>query len=609
MAALLLLAMIPAALAEGEIDITIKKVANDTAAHTYGAYQIFAGVSNASGSDPVDPKLQDVTWGADIGAANASAFITALKAAFTSNATIAALNTDDTAGVVAGAISTLNADPYAKDDENAKALAAFFGTYFTGDPATSASKVTGAAGADVTVKVPGQGYYFIKDLSNPDSDNGGATVGASTRFILEVVGGVTITPKADVPSVSKDVDDINDSTDDEDATSWGKTADYDIGDIIPYRVTGTLPSNYADYARYNYVFHDAMSAGLQYYKDETHPLTVVLYKDGNVAADSTVPASFTENIVDITSYFTPSLTATGGQNLDVSVKDFATTGDDKLGLKNITGITSSSKIVVYYYAQITGSAVVYGNPGNKNDAWIEFSNNPNAGGEGETGTTTKDTDVVFTYKVEVDKVDENLDALNGAAFALLKKISAPTSEQTGAAVEDLTADGVTLTEKSTVYKSGSDYYLLIKKWDTNAAGNTFSYSGIDDGVYLVSETVVPKGYNKAADVTFTVSADAEKGDTTTGYKLKDFTVTSANNVFTGSDSGAAATVTEGDNTYTINADTNGAARAAGAIKNQSGATLPETGGVGTTIFYVAGSILVLAAAILLITKRRMGAED
>ena len=576
-------------------NITVKTATGDTETHTFDVYQIFAGVSNLSTeSDPKDPTIGTITWGSSV--TDSADFITELKAAFPSNAKISALATDATAGVVAGAIGTLNAT---KDSDDAKALAAFMGSYFTED-----STITGSGNGDVTISVPGDGYYFIKDHSNPDvADND--KVGASTRFILEVVGDTTITVKASVPSVSKFVDDENDSTDAEDTIDWVKTADYDINDVIPYHIKGTLPSNYADYARYNYIFHDTMGAGLTY--DTTlGAAKVVLYEnEAAYQADVTAKKGYANNTgTPITDYFTANF---ANQELTVSVNDFATTGADKLGLKNIAAITKDSVIVVYYYAKITGDAVVYGNPGNPNDVYLEFSNNPNANGEGETGETPKDTNVVFTYKVEVDKVDENLAALKGAAFALFKKIAAPTEAQTTAALTDLTANGVTLTEGTTVYKTGSDYYLLIKNWATNTAGNIFAYSGIDDGDYLVSETVVPDGYNKVADVTFSVSASA-KTDTnsSTGYVLDAFTVTSE--TFKGSDVGAAVTVTEGSNSYIVAEDAAKAARAAGVIKNQSGATLPETGGIGTTIFYILGAILVLGAGIVLVTRRRMRAN-
>ena len=45
------------------------------------------------------------------------------------------------------------------------------------------------------------------------------------------------------------------------------------------------------------------------------------------------------------------------------------------------------------------------------------------------------------------------------------------------------------------------------------------------------------------------------------------------------------------------------------VVNKSGSTLPETGGIGTTIFYVLGSLLVVGAGVVLITRKRMGKSE
>lgn len=65
-------------------------------------------------------------------------------------------------------------------------------------------------------------------------------------------------------------------------------ADYDIGDIVPFELTGTLPSNYADYKTYKYVFHDTLSEGLTYKEDAK-----VYVKNGDSEID--VTSSFTVN--------------------------------------------------------------------------------------------------------------------------------------------------------------------------------------------------------------------------------------------------------------------------------------------------------------------------
>ena len=216
-------------------------------------------------------------------------------------------------------------------------------------------------------------------------------------------------------------------------------------------------------------------------------------------------------------------------------------------LKSISGVTASSKIVVRYTAKLNSNAVI-GSAGNPNTVKLIYSNNPNATG---TGETTPDTVVVFTYKVVVNKVKEDKKTpLEGAGFTLYKKDSSGNWNAVGNEITGVT---------------------------------TFTFSGLDDGDYKLSETTVPDGYNKASDVEFTVTAkhdedsDAPKLTELKGTGSLEFTSNTT------------------DGSLTTN------------VVNKKGSVLPSTGGMGTTILYVVGSILVLAAAVLLITKKRMDA--
>lgn len=111
----------------------------------------------------------------------------------------------------------------------------------------------------------------------------------------------------------------------------------------------------------------------------------------------------------------------------------------------------------------------------------------------------------------------------------------------------------------------------------------FELSGIDDGDYVIVETTIPSGYNAFEAKSFTISADHET--LSDDPKLTSLTAT---NIFT-------ATVADG-----------GILEA--TITNNSGSTLPSTGGIGTRIFYIIGGILMAAAAVVLITKIRYKKE-
>lgn len=381
----------------------------------------------------------------------------------------------------------------------------------------------GTVAAGGTLNVPG-GYYLIKDVD-------GALEGkedAYTHFIVEVAGNVTITPKADVPEFEKKVEDTNDTTG---VTSdWQDSADYDIGDKVPFQLKGTVADNYDDYKVYQFIFHDQESDGLTF--DES---SVKVYVDGN----------------EITTGFRVESPAVDGDTFDVIFDD----------LKAISSVHNGSVITVEYESTLNENAVI-GSAGNPNTANLEFSNNPNDEQGGETGETPDDTVIVFTFKTIINKVDGENKPLTGAEFTLEKKI------------KDDTAEGGFRWEAVQVVK--------------NDAGTAFTFSGLDDGDYRLTETVTPAGYNTIDPIEFTITAEHE--------------VLSDNPALT-SLNGNAAT---GEITFTSSIP-DGSLSA--DIVNQSGATLPETGGIGTTIFYLVGGLLVVGAGILLITRKRMSGID
>ena len=105
-----------------------------------------------------------------------------------------------------------------------------------------AAKVVG-----YTISGLAAGYYLVKSDNVPNVD------GAATRYMMEVVGNVTATPKSDVPTSDKKIVEGNDRVDVNDAA---------IGDTVTYEITGTLPTNFADYKSYHYIFKDTLSKGL-----------------------------------------------------------------------------------------------------------------------------------------------------------------------------------------------------------------------------------------------------------------------------------------------------------------------------------------------------------
>ncbi len=431
--------------------------------------------------------------------------------------------------------------------------------------------------SDSAATVP-TGYYLIKDLDNSLQ---GADDDAYTLYIMNVVQAgktYTITPKSDIPHVDKKVKDINDSTDTA-KSDWQDTADYDIGDSIDYQITGTLPSNFADYKTFKtYTFTDTLSAGL------TAPeATGITVKVGET---------------DVTNHF--SIAITGGakeqQTITISLK-----ADEDLKTWTNPALSASSTFVVTYSAVLNDSAVI-GKDGNPNEVNLKFSNNPNVGGDGDFGTTPPDTVIVFTFQLDVDKIDTDYNTLKGAGFVLLKKVAQlPANVTAGTYSDENLKTAAAGSYWAETKENTTTNWMVVKNWGVNAEGFNFECKGIDDGQYRIVETVVPTGYNKAADIDFTVTATHTNDNGTPADSLTELSVD--NTVFKSTlDAGTLSFQKDANHKHDMSAVSG---EVATAVVNNSGTVLPSTGGIGTTIFYVVGGVLVLAAIILLVTKKRM----
>lgn len=494
----MLLALAVPAFAAGEtFTITIS---NSGADHVYEAYQIFSGRLEGS-------VLSDIVWGSGITAAGQSALKEKLiDAEKVSTAT---------AADVANALAKVSGA------EEVRAIADIIGQNLNTVAGTSTK---GADAYKITDLAPG--YYLVKDR---DGSQTGAN-DAYTRFILEVVGNVTAAPKTGtVPTVTKKVLESAET-----GAEYKDVADYNIGDTISFRLTGTLPDNYADYASYKYIFHDTLSSGLAYVDGSAK-----VYVGGDTITADTVTHS------------DGSLTVTFN-NLKTAVPQYA----------------AGTTVVVEYTATLNASAVI-GGTGNPNTVYLEYSNDPNVGSAGTTGRTVTDKVTVFTYALDVTKVDgEDADKFLGGAEFKLKNAAGKYAQVESGKLTGWTeneAEATTLTSAETT--------------------GLFQVIGLDAGTYSLKETKAPVGYNKLdSDVELIITAAAAKADGLTALNIKVGT----------------AEATPGDT---------GTGIVAIHVANNKGATLPSTGGVGTTIFYVVGGVLMLGAVVALVTKKRIDGKD
>lgn len=385
----------------------------------------------------------------------------------------------------------------------------------------------GEVSANTALSAPA-GYYLLKDKDAVTGDD------AATLFIVQVNGPVTVNRKANKPTFEKKVKDVNDSTGDK--SDWQDSADYDVNDEVPFQLTATLPTNEADFAAYKtykLVFHDQQSAGLTFNKDSV----VVKYGDQTLGTDS----------------YTLETPATDNDTFDITITDAKTVKDaDGSAITVATG----GKFTVEYTSTLNENAVI-GAAGNPNEASLEFSNNPNVGGEGNTGKTPTDKVIVFTYQLDINKTfnggtpDDN----DLPEFTLYKFDSA-------------TNDYTTNVGKVGITKTADGKY-------------TASFKRVDDGKYKLVETKTPAGFNTADPTFFDITAEHDVESDNPRLTVLKINITAGN-------------TTAG----TVVAD----------VVNQRGSNLPSTGGMGTVLLYVAGiAVFVLAGATLVMALRRRNA--
>lgn len=491
----LVLAMAVPAFAEGA-GATYTLTINN-ANGTYEAYQIFSGDLSVNDGKKV---LSNIQWGSGVDAAKMGS---------------------EKAAIVAESLKT-------------STFAESFAEALVSGSKLSSTKANATAQEGTAVfNGLSAGYYLVK---NSSVDTGKT----HTDFILEVVGNTIANHKGDVPDVEKKVEEKNDSTGA--ATTWGTTADYDVGDEINFELTGTLPESYGRYNKYKYEFDDTM--------------TNMTYEDGSVKVYYVKGESTTRN--DINSGFV--------SKWDEEAKKLTVTFDDLK--KAVPVLAHGDKIVVTYTATLDASAVVGGN-GNPNKVKLEYSNNPN--GE-ETGETPEKAVVVFTYKTIINKVKKDTDGKNvplaGAKFTLSKFIASDNGSDT-------------VTVDSAEYHGTWNKGMTVTPTNTDDIANVFTFSGLDAGIYRLTETVTPEGYNTIDPVYFEIVA------TNNGTQV----ISMAGKAVNGSEINFTANATNGSLTTDI--------------VNQAGTVLPSTGGMGTTVFYVVGGGLMAVAVVLLVTKKRM----
>lgn len=396
---------------------------------------------------------------------------------------------------------------------------------------------------------------------------------AGTSPIFTVVGStpVSINEKTGIPTVEKKI--VSDADDAE-----HDAADSQIGQDVTYNLYGTVAENFDKYETYFYQFSDQISKGLTLQDGAK----VYLYANKDAAK-----ADFNHaKVTDITNYFTPS---TAKAAADGS-KTTTWTCDN---LKNVAGVTKDSCIVVSYTARINDSAVVGLNnnkEGNLNTVTLHYSNNPMTSTKGQT---VPDTVKDYTYGLKINKVDLGTEkALENAQFTITTN-----GDESSTDVKYVKDDGTL-----------SDTEVVLS---TNRQG-VITLTGLDAGVYTVTETSAPSGYTTVDPFTFeikpTMTAD-DPGAGLTGLAgtldpknqgdkiIAGLNDTSDGKVGDNKLDFKDGTLTNDDGTFNI------------TVGDTKQVGLPLTGLNGVTFTWIAGGAVLVIGVAHLIRSRKQAEES
>ncbi len=447
-------------------------------------------------------------------------------------------------------------------------------------------KITGKTGNKVgdnyVISSLDVGYYLVLDS---------ATGEAASQVILDTtVDNVEVVVKADVPTIDKSIigSEDGENTDGDPTTNGMVSANNEaIGDDVPYELKTKVPAM-SGYTHYRFVISDTLSKGLSYNADTL-----------------SIKIGETELIENTHYTVTTTGNSTEGTNIRIVFKDFYQNWKD----------VSGADIVVRYTAELTEDAEI-GTTGNPNTVKLLYSNNPSNEGEGDDfgpadvpGETEEITVRTYVTGLQLNKVNANGNELKGAVFTLSGTRVNQVNQKGAEFVEDTNGtywklkDGTFTTKEpndktSHLYEEDGRKYAkkAVANWVTskdhvvaNATVNddgVLIFEGLAAGEYEIKEITAPDGYNLLKEtifVTIRCNNGEDECEWTGTFKIgetgeqKDLQLN--NGILSGMD-----------------------------IVNNTGTELPSTGGIGTTIFYIIGGILVVGAAILLITKKRMSKE-
>ena len=451
------------------------------------------------------------------------------------------------------------------------------------------------------------GYYLVTGEASADSLGGGdgyANIVIPANILVTVDGDEDVILKADAPKFEKKVWDVKDITDPDNTLDprWQDVTDVNIGATVIFKLEAQVPDTQY-FEEYTFNMHDRLSRGLT-----LDPASIKVYLGGTLNASGGVTGGTLLSAIGGAPDYTLHLwDGTHGCPLPT---DPITYDDCTLGIEfnKIMDYPAGTKIYVIYEAELNQSAVVF-DPGNLNSAWLEYSNNPY---NSETNRTPEDKVVVYTFMWNIFKYADNGEdadpdapfvdklALKDAEFQLYTD-PATTTGRTPLNLVRIDAGDATdpaiYRRAKTGETAGVTDTMVVP-----ASGMVIIY-GIDEGIYYLKETKPPIGYNALENDIVVKLVVGYTFDELNGYRglITDLIDDSVSVSYFQTDSNTPKVIVK----EVPDADPAPILEAITAwVLNNNGDKLPETGGIGTTIFTIGGLALMIAAGVVLMVRKK-----
>lgn len=583
LALVMVMALAAPAFAAGEkITVTVKDLG---AGYSYTAYQIFTGVAtdDGSGFDITAPD-NNIGWGKDILVGKQSEFLHALQDDETIGAYFTGITSNGGVDPKAVAQALAKARKELEVDTGKKDVVGPIVIDILTDPDKAILSMTAGTPLKAGENQLDCGYYLFRGAKG--------NLDPFYNLYQLTAEGLEIKPKTtDVPKLDKQIKDPI-------TGEWQDASDFDIDDDVEFQITATLPDNFLEMNNYSMTFTDTQDAGF----DKPDKVTVrVIAEEANGAAIENAeitlgsPADYTYTEVsdnDFTIAIANAALATG------RIKPFATTYAGKV-----------IKVVLTYETTLNSSAVIgngdgtTGGPGNVNTVKLTWDGD---GGQGEE----EDKATGFTFEFDANKVDGNGDALEGATFTLYQWVKKDTNgkETTGPVAPDDTWTNNTWssTDESNWSGENGTWRVVATQGGRTGAGKTdaFEFKGLRQGFYMLVEDETPSdAYNEIDPIFFDIVATyPDKDANTANLKVTELNIEQYK-------AGENGNYKYGENKAKVGTPNITTGTIDLSVENNQGVVLPSTGGIGTTIFYIVGGVLLVGAVVLLIAKRRTSADE